>query len=140
MVSASAWAATRDRPKPNTWVPKLFRPLDFQQKSGHPHRMRLALIAILVCAGCGASYHNPRLKTKLETRAPFDLNCDQLVFQALETTRDVVTTYGVSGCGQRATYVLNVDSESWVLNVLNGAQQGSGGSPAQPSTGAPGVQ
>lgn len=73
----------------------------------------------LACSACGPS--NADLRSKLENRAAFDLGCQSLQLTALESTNGYVTTYGVIGCGHRATYVLNAQTLSWVMNVSDGA-------------------
>jgi hypothetical protein len=84
--------------------------------------MRAAVVfAVLgVLVGCGITT-NEELRAKLENRAKFDLNCQDLKVQPLETSRGFVTSYGVVGCERRATYVLNSSTASWIMNVVDGA-------------------
>lgn len=82
--------------------------------------MRVYTAIVLLGAlsgGCGAMY-NDGLKEDLEKRATFDLDCptSKLAFRELSETNGLVTSYGVRGCGNRATYVLNVNSQVWVMN------------------------
>ena len=63
---------------------------------------------------------NPELREKLLTRARFDLDCDEIRLRPLEKTNGWVTSYGVTGCDRRATYVLNTSSQSWIMNVSDG--------------------
>jgi hypothetical protein len=67
---------------------------------------------------------NADLRQKLLTRARFDLDCRELQVRPLETTNGYVTSYGVTGCDQRVTYVLNPSSQSWIMNVSNGQAVG----------------
>ena len=71
----------------------------------------------VVSLACGAMY-NDGLKEDLEKRAAFDLDCQasSLRFRELSETDGLVTSYGVRGCGQQATYVLNAHSQVWVQN------------------------
>lgn len=78
----------------------------------------LAFLSALI-GGCGGMY-NDGFKSDLEKRAVFDMDCpnSQLRYQELsEASNGLVTSYGVRGCGRRATYVLNVVSQVWVLNT-----------------------
>jgi len=72
----------------------------------------------VVLSGCFPSNHV--LREKLESRAKFDMSCQQLEFMPLEETSGRITTYGVTGCGRRLTYVLNANTQSWVLNGAEG--------------------
>lgn len=67
--------------------------------------------------GCGAMY-NEGFREDLENRAAFDLDCpkSKLALRELSETNGLVTSYGVRGCGNRATYLLNTHSRVWVLN------------------------
>jgi hypothetical protein len=67
---------------------------------------------------------NPELREKLLTRARFDLDCDELRLRPLEKTNGYVTSYGVTRCDRRATYVLNPSSQSWIMNVSDGQAVG----------------
>jgi hypothetical protein len=55
----------------------------------------------------------------VRTRATFDLKCPAEQLKLTELT-DVcgpfLCTVGVSGCGQQATYVMNPNTKSWVMN------------------------
>jgi len=79
-------------------------------------------------SGCYPS--NDSLRAKLDTRAKFDLNCNQLQLVPLEETNGHITSYGVMGCGRRATYILNTQSATWIMNVEGG--QPAGSYPEQP--------
>jgi len=73
----------------------------------------------LLIGGCGGMY-NDGFKSDLEKRAAFDMDCpnSQLRYQELsEASNDLVTSYGVRGCGRQATYILNVQSGVWVMNT-----------------------
>jgi hypothetical protein len=57
----------------------------------------------------------------LHARAAFDLNCDS---SKLHLTELGVSTYGVDGCGKRATYVCKENLKasycaSWVMNTAS---------------------
>jgi hypothetical protein len=78
-------------------------------------RVALVLLSFL---GCGPS--NDSLRAKLENRAQFDTNCTALQLVPLEQTNGYTTTYGVTGCGRRLTYVLNAATASWILNADDG--------------------
>lgn len=90
--------------------------------------LMLVVAALLACAT--AESVNERMRGELLLRASFDLECKD----PLETTplqkanNDVVLSYGVSGCGRRATYV-QTPTGVW---VMNSAPQGP-----NPVTGAP---
>jgi hypothetical protein len=82
---------------------------------------------VLYCQGyCGwASI------TELEKRAAFELGCDH---EALKTQELSEGTYGVQGCGQRASYVLRHTGwgkMEWILNSnsVPVATPGAGGPP-----------
>jgi hypothetical protein len=62
--------------------------------------------------------YNDTLQTDLQKRASFDLDCppSKLHYRKLSETSGLVTSYGVRGCGQRATYVLNAQGQVWVQN------------------------
>lgn len=86
-----------------------------QQSEAAMINVRIFLI-ILVCflfVGCASTMKSVTLK-----RAAFDLDCseDQLQIQEL-TTR----TWGVKGCGKRATYITQGEcsTESSCLPVMN---------------------
>lgn len=78
-----------------------------------------ALLLVILISGCGNVRHGA-----LRTRAAFDFNCpeDQLTLIKLDTY-----TRGVTGCGQKGTYVLNSTGQ-WVLNSVETV---SGAPPAQ---------
>lgn len=84
--------------------------------------------AVISCAGGG--------ENELRARASYDLNCppESLAMTQLQEKNFLATTehgatYGVAGCGQRATYVNNVGT--WVLNNREGAAHAV--SPPQPA-------
>jgi hypothetical protein len=75
----------------------------------------ICLLAVVVFSiGCG-----PNIET-LRTRAAYDFRCadDQLTLTPLGTG-----TYGVDGCGHRATYVQSATGQ-WVMNTLDGTLGG----------------
>jgi hypothetical protein len=74
---------------------------------------------VLGAVACGAM--NDDLRSKLEQRARFDLRCDELTYTPFGDTRHVIKSYGVEGCGQRATYMLMSDYETWVMNTADGS-------------------
>jgi hypothetical protein len=88
----------------------------------------VAVVGVLV--GCGTT--NEELRAKLESRAKFDLNCQDVKVQPLETSNGFVTSYGVVGCERRATYVLNNSTASWIMNVVDGVPVSSKEAPAAP--------
>jgi hypothetical protein len=73
---------------------------------------------------CGPGVTNEELRAKLDQRARFDLDCDTLRVRALEHTNGYTVSYGVTGCGHRATYVLNGTTLSWVMNAADGRPTG----------------
>jgi hypothetical protein len=85
------------------------------------------LVAVGVVVGCGGA-SNSSLRADLGRRASFDMECAEsdLSFAELSTIGlGLVTSYGVRGCGSKATYVLDTRSNTWVLNsrgVQGGAQ------------------
>jgi hypothetical protein len=83
-------------------------------------RLRHFLLAALsmTLVGCGAS--NSDLRTRLDARAKFDLNCPNVDFVPLETDVGLVRSYGVTGCGRRATYVLSGANSDWYMNSSDG--------------------
>ena len=69
------------------------------------------LIAVLIPAlgGCFSyAAYNGEKRSQLIGRASFDLECpqEQLNTVVLGTTDEWLTSYGVTGCGHRASYVL----------------------------------
>lgn len=81
-------------------------------------RMGTALTLLGAAAanlGCGGMY-NQEAKDDLARRVQFEMNCpkDRLRFTPLDSTQGFITSYGVSGCGQKAVYVYVQDK--WVLN------------------------
>lgn len=91
--------------------------------------LRFLLIGWLAASstGCAKDWNrledpNARGLKQLQTRASFDMNCPkrELRIVPLEKAHDgVVLSYGVRGCGERTTYVLNVGTGSWVLNSVD---------------------
>lgn len=49
----------------------------------------------------------------LRTRAAFDLNCDREKIAVQKVDKN---TSGATGCGKRATYVINAMDGSWIMN------------------------
>ena len=89
---------------------------------------------IVAASGCAAAVQdaNDTSQEKLRKRAAFDLDCeaDRVDFEPLESyPNGYVTTWGVVGCGHKATYVRS-SSGTWVMN------SGPGG-PQSPATEAP---
>ncbi len=85
-------------------------------------RLRFVVVA-LVASSTSACTRNAGRRDLLIQRASFDFECppDQLTLTALgtiPTSMGVIGSYGVTGCNQRATYVLN--SGVWVLNSRGG--------------------
>jgi hypothetical protein len=77
--------------------------------------LMLVTAALLACATSESI--NEKYKGQLMTRAKFDMNCERLSAQALQTNdAGVVRSYGVSGCGKQATYLLSNDGV-WVMNT-----------------------
>jgi hypothetical protein len=76
-------------------------------------RMRIArayagLAAVIGLHGCASiAARNEEGLENVVNRAQFDLYCarDQLRLAPLQYEGDLVTSYGVIGCGKRATYV-----------------------------------
>lgn len=86
---------------------------------GHAALVLLALLA----PGCSPAAQNAHGRTALESRAAFDLECPRssLVVAALSrNSHGTITSYGVEGCGRRATYVRLHDS-TWLMNPSAGA-------------------
>jgi hypothetical protein len=80
---------------------------------------RACLGALLVLVGvtaCGPT--NFSLRDNLAARASFDLNCpkDQLSYVPLSENEMFITSYGVTGCGQRAAYLL-APGNAWTLDA-----------------------
>ena len=78
--------------------------------------MRYSLLVVFVLsAGCGAT------ASQLKSRAAFDLHCNE---SSIRITKLDSRTRGVTGCGQRATYIESCDGPAdsfarkctWVLN------------------------
>lgn len=67
--------------------------------------MRNRVLALLLISGC-ASFANNK-QTAVRSRATFDLSCpaEQLKLTPLSSEAMERATYGVSGCGKKATYV-----------------------------------
>ncbi len=83
-------------------------------------RILCALLFLVAPSGCGAAIQtaNDDSQTSLRKRASFDMGCpaDQLEFEPLESySNGYVTTWGVTGCGSKATY-LKASSGQWVMN------------------------
>ncbi len=81
-------------------------------------RNKYLLTALLWVGGC-ASMYNEKAEEDLTRRAAFDLGCEGVDFTPLEETQGIVMTYGVRGCGRKATYV-RAPTGAWVLNVVDG--------------------
>jgi hypothetical protein len=77
-------------------------------------RLGVSASCISILLGCGAATED-----QLRTRAAFDLDCPAKSITIVELDG---ASSGVSGCGQRATYVKSCDRQdvartcTWVLN------------------------
>jgi hypothetical protein len=93
--------------------------------------MRWLVCATLAALGCASSY-NPGFREDLVRRAAFDFQCPEQGLQLfqLSETNGLITSYGVVGCGRQATYLLNLNNHTWVMNVDRG-------SPVAPTPRAP---
>jgi hypothetical protein len=89
----------------------------------------LALVAVL--AACSAVQMNG---DTLRSRASFDLRCPANELQITEIDRH---TGGVDGCGQRATYIWNGPSNTWILNSPGSEQAMPPEAPPPPPTTPP---
>lgn len=70
--------------------------------------------ALLACKGPAA--RSDELRADLTKRAKFDLSCPNgIELVPLQSDGDLVRSYGVTGCGKRASYVLTPDLV-WVMN------------------------
>jgi hypothetical protein len=83
--------------------------------------VRTALLWFVAGLSVGCGPGNEELRAKLETRARFDLRCEQLQVVPLERTGKTITSYGVIGCGRQASYVLNASTQSWSLDASEAA-------------------
>jgi hypothetical protein len=92
----------------------------------------LVTAALLACAT--AESINEKYKGQLMTRAKFDMSCDSgLSAEPLQTNdAGVVRSYGVSGCGKQATYLLSNDGV-WVMNTDGRSTGGNATAPSQPA-------
>lgn len=82
-------------------------------------------VALPLTACVSAASQNATMHTALLRRAAFDLQCpeSQLITQPLtydEHYSSVITSYGVAGCGSRASYLRSTNGQ-WVANVVNGS-------------------
>jgi hypothetical protein len=68
------------------------------------------LLAAVLTSGCGGAFEDKDLAT-LKTRAAFDFQCPK---DDIKTVTIDDSTKGVTGCGQRATYVQTYGR--WILN------------------------
>jgi hypothetical protein len=75
-------------------------------------------LVFLNSLGCAVEYNN-KYRNDLLRRATFDLNCpaEKLTLVELQRFNEIITSYGVTGCEQRATYVLG--NSAWVMNNQN---------------------
>lgn len=76
-----------------------------------------ACLLTLMVLACGAA-QSGRAPGEVTRRFSFEFSCpaDQVTTTTIENTRGYIVTMGADGCGQRAVYVLNVDTDSWILN------------------------
>lgn len=88
----------------------------------------LALTVAVGATACfNATQFNAESANTVKRRASFDFSCpeSQIVLQSLATGyADSVTTFGASGCGQRAAYVLGPYGQ-WLLNNKAAPSAGS---------------
>lgn len=92
-----------------------------------------AAFAIFGCIATAAD-NNARLNTDLGRRASFDLECpeDEVTLIELSESEEMVNSYGVSGCGKRATYILTSSSNgTWVNNSGGSGATGIVGTEAE---------
>lgn len=81
-----------------------------------PTREALAGLAIVVGALLACASQGDNLRGEVVKQARFDLPCENHVeLTPLQERNGVVTSYGVTGCGKRATYVLGPNL-TWVMN------------------------
>jgi hypothetical protein len=87
-------------------------------------RYEFVAFAVIFASGCSGAY-NAQQETTVRKRASFDMSCPEPQLQMMkldEGYNGMVQSFGVSGCGKKATYVRAPDSNTW---VLNGTQQES---------------
>jgi hypothetical protein len=84
-------------------------------------RASLAAIGALAVCSCGGALQDPEQEAikELHTRASFDFDCPA---SQIHTVSIDDRTKGVSGCGQKATYVRSCEGRmatgcTWVLNA-----------------------
>jgi hypothetical protein len=95
----------------------------------------MGLLVIGLSAGCATPVLGPgqavidgfkvnvkqweKWKAQVGQRASFELDCPQedLSMTILDTTSDMPTTVGVSGCGYRAVFISA--NGKWVMNSVN---------------------
>lgn len=77
----------------------------------------LACLLTPMVLACGAA-QSGRAPGEVTRRFSFEFSCpaDQVTTTTIENTRGYIVTMGADGCGQRAVYVLNTDTDSWILN------------------------
>jgi len=75
-------------------------------------RLLCVLLACIFLAGGCAIYENAVRK-----RATFDLDCPK---EQLEIEKLGVGTYGVRGCGRKASYVCPTNTSQCVLDSIDG--------------------
>ncbi len=96
------------------------------------NRGHAALLALVV-SSCSPAAQNARGRTALESRASFDLECPRSALALAPLGKDahgVITSYGVEGCGRRATYVRLSDA-TWLMNPPHGAPAAGPRSPVR---------
>ncbi|WP_157068726.1 hypothetical protein [Sandaracinus amylolyticus] len=104
------------------------------------HLPRIARCAALIAGawsvvGCrSADAYNRDRRAELVERAQFEMQCpqNQLHFTVLRRGTeggrrrrvgpDIVTSYGVTGCGRRTVYVLEPDTATWLANTSGGEE------------------
>ena len=74
---------------------------------------RVVSIAVLtfVTIGCGGLLTN-----HVEKRAPFDLSCPP---EQVDIVNLGNRTYGATGCGHKATYIVSCSEENGCIAILN---------------------
>ncbi len=91
---------------------------------------------LLVTAATACNRHDERATTTVLRRAAFDFPCDEseLTLAVLEArgARYMASHMAAYGCGKRAIYVFDPDSNTWVLD--GAVSPASAAHAAQPKT------
>jgi hypothetical protein len=90
--------------------------------------IRPCFLVLLGVVGC---YSNSNLRADLQRRASFDLSCQEpLQMVPLGTfPNEITNSYGVSGCGRKATYLL-LNTGVWAMNSSSGEGEPRAASPS----------